>query len=393
MNYRHVIFGILLLASAALLAPGCRKIDPVVPEVSESPETPEDPEVPLVFKAFADSTATKALNTAIPGNYDTRESFVTYAAFAETSFDASVPSSYTPFWDANGLTCSYLRAYNAWSPATLYYWPRIGTLTFQAYSPAGAEADMNGGTGLNFSWSNGFTFTNFVVPDEASPTAESSQYDLLYSERVENCRRSDYTITHNDGYDGYDDDPNYPTFIYNGINLTFHHALSQIEVQTSSSLGANASLKYYVQKIEIKNAYNKGTFTQNTADPATGDWAVNTSTKVDYTVLDKGSDWQLVPGADETPVSVNPAQTLMLLPQTLDRDPGSAPDYDTDAYLKVTYKEGASGEKIIKKIPLPDSWIRGNKYIYKLVFSNHIEFTATITKWDDEIVGYHRIII
>ena len=374
MKFRHFIFGILLIASAALFAPGCRKIEPVVPGESESSETPEAQKIPLVFNAFADSTMTKAVtNKAMGSKYDKDESFVVYAAYSQDPF----PATHENYWDA-GLTCSYDSYYDAWAPSTLYYWPRAGYLTFQAYSPAGT------GTAVTHTWTDGFSFPNFTVLDAGS------QFDLLYTERVENCQRANYTIIRGNGYD---DDPNL-SFMYNGINLAFKHALSQIEVQTSSSLGANASTKFYVQKIEIMNAYKKGTFTQSTVDPATGTWVVDDSVqKVHYTVLDKDTDWQLVPGADETPVSVNPALTLMLLPQTLDRGTVGTFETGVDAYLNVTYKVGSSGEKIIEQIPLPDSWIRGNKYIYKLVFSNHIEFTATITKWDDEIVGYHRIII
>ena len=388
MKFRHFIFGILLIATAALLAPGCRKIEPVVPGESESSETPEAQKIPLVFNAIADSTMTKAVtNKAMGSAYDKNESFVVFAAYSDSApFD---PTACSDFWDHSGLvTASYNDYVHAWVPknasdATLvYYWPRAGYLTFQAYSPANAP----GLTSVNHTWSNGFTFNDFSVQ------SAGSQYDLLYTERVENCQRSNYTVSRNNGYD---DDPNYPTFIYNGINLAFEHALSLIEVQTSSSLGANASKKFYVQKIEIKNAYNKGTFTQSTVDPATGTggWAVNTSTMDDYTVLDKGTDWQLVPGADESPVSVNPAQTLMLLPQTLDRGTVGTLETGTDAYLEVTYKEDASGITRTAQIRLTDPWIRGNKYVYKLVFSNFIEFTATITKWDDQIVGYHRIII
>ena len=189
------------------------------------------------------------------------------------------------------------------------------------------------------------------------------------------------------------DDPDYPSNIYNGIDISFSHALSLIEVQTASSLGANAAVKYYVQKIEVRNAYNNGTFTQSTIDPATGNWVVNTSATVDYAVLNKTPDWQLVPGADETPVSVNPAQALMLLPQTLDRGTVGTFESAVDAYLTVTYKEGASGVTQIAQIPLTDPWIRGNKYTYKIVFSSYIEFTALISDWDDEVIGYHRIII
>jgi hypothetical protein len=361
----------LVISLAVLVLLSCGKL----------PE--EGARVPLLFKAGASEMESKAIQTnkAMGTAYDTNESFVVYAAFSESTFNASVPSSYSDFWDSDGLTCSYRSQFDAWLPSTVYYWPGAGYLTFQAYSPAGAASHMT----LGHSWSSGFTFTNFTVP------AAGSQYDLLYSARVENRQRSQYPIT--DG-NGYDDDPDTPTHIYNGINLAFNHALSLIEVQTASALGSNASTKFYVQKIELKNAYNNGTFTQSTVDQSTGTWDVTTSGgMVNYPVLDKGSDWQVVPGSEEAPASVNPALTLMLLPQTLDRDAGASFNATTDAYLEVTYKEGTAGASETVQIPLTDPWLRGNKYTYKLVFSSYIEFTALITKWDEEIIGYTRIII
>ena len=349
------------------------------------PEEGAADQIPLAFQATAGDLESKAIQTnkAMGTAYDTHESFVVYAAYSDNSpFD---PASCTDFWDHTGLvTGSYDSDFHAWvphnasAPSLVYYWPLAGYLTFQAYSPAGAT-----GITVTHDWADGFNF-DFTVP------AAGSQYDLLYSARVESCRRADYTVT--DG-NGYDDDPDTPSYIYNGVDLAFNHALSLIEVQVSSSLGANASTKFYVQKIELRNAYNKGTFTQSTSDQTTGTWTVNTSAKVVYSVLNKEPDWQVVPGNEESPISVNPAQTLMLLPQTLDRDAGSALNTTTDAYLYVTYKEGATGATQTAQIPLTDPWVRGNKYTYRLVFSSFIEFTAIITKWDDEIRGSTRIII
>lgn len=368
---RHI--ATVLLTAAALVS--CRVNPPEKAIV----------QVPLTFNATAGELETKAVtNKAMGAAYDINESFVVYAALSETApFN---PSSCTDYWDHNGLvTGSYDSHFNAWVPrnssdaSIVYYWPKAGYLTFQAYSPAGT------GAAVTHSWSSGFSFPNFTVP------AAGSQYDLMYSGRVEDCRRSDYTVE--DG-NAYDDDPDYPNYIYNGINIAFSHALSLVEVQASSSLGSNATTKYYVQKIVLKNAYDNGSFTQDTVDPATGTWAVNTSAAmVNYTVLNKNPDWQLVPGADETPVSVNPLQTLILLPQTLDRGTVGTFESAADAFLEVTYKEGSTGVTQIAQIPLTDPWTRGNKYTYKLVFSSYIEFTALITRWDDEIIGYHRIII
>jgi hypothetical protein len=355
-----------LLLSAALLFPGCRK-DPM----------PSSSSLPIFFAAPEVAGETKALHTAMGATYNTGESFVAFAAYSTSSFDPSAPGSYIPYWDTHGLKCSYNSTFHAWTPTGNYYWPMVGYLSFQAYSPWDAAVP-------SFDWQSGFTFANFTVPDAGN------QYDLMYTDLVANCQSSDYTIK--DG-NAYDDEHDYE-YAYNGVNLRFHHTLSQVEVQASSGLGSSSPIKYYVQKVVLKNAYNTGTFTSNN-----GAWNVNEGVKTDYTILDLSGEsdpedrWKVLPGADEYPESINTNLTLMLLPQTLNR--ASDPDFkeDTDAYLEITYKSSTNPSPDPVKLPLTDIWEKGKKYTYQLVFSDNIEFSAQITKWDDEITtGYYVIV-
>ena len=356
---------ICILLAEALLSAGCRKAP-----------MPSSSTMPVFFAAPEVAAQTKALHTDMGVTYDTRESFVTYAAYSPSDFNPSAPGSYSDFW-VGGLPCSYNSTYHAWAPSDDYFWPMFGHLSFQAYSPADATPVPS------FSWQNGFTFTSFTVPDAGA------QYDLMYTDLVADCQRSDYTI--NDG-DAYDDDHDFD-YTYNGVNLQFHHSLSLIEVQASSGLGSSSPVKYYVQKVVLKNAHYKGTFTSSN-----GVWDVVTGTMTDYTILDLSGEtdpddqWKLLPGADEYPVSINSDLTLMLLPQTLNRT--STPDFDdnTDAYLEITYKSSTNHSPEPVRLPLTDIWEKGKKYTYSLVFSDYIEFTARITKWNEKITGYHVIV-
>lgn len=347
---RHSRLHFAATLSALLLAAGCGKVVPSGTGQSQ---------VPVFFQ----SPETKALvNTSIGPNYDTREDFCTYAAFSEAEFDPA--GSYKPFWDG-GIQCSYNNIYLGWAPVATYYWPASGYLSFQAYSPADAPVPA-------FSWQTGFTWDDFTVP------AAGLQYDLLYSNRVTNCRRSDYTP---EG-DSYDDDPDYE-FIYKGVNLSFKHALSLIEVQASSALGSYSSIKYCIQKVVLHDAYYMGDFASSTQS-----WTTNTSAQTDYTLLDLSGEtapedrWKVLPGSDEYPVSVHPDVALILLPQEL-----------AGTYLSIDYKCTADDVVRTTDVPLTGTWERGKKYTYKLVFSSDIEFSASISGWDANVTHGSYLIV
>lgn len=359
-------FGTIALASL-LLAAGCGKADPNGPELSRNP---------IIYFCAPE---TKALtNTAIGSTYDTRESFVAYAAFSEGEYDPNAAQpfqGFEPFWDG-GACCTYDNIYRGWAPAEVYYWPDIGYLHFRAYSPADAPSPTD------FSWANGFTWNNFTVP------VAGSQYDLLYSNLVTNCQRSNYTSEGNT----YDDDPDYE-FIYKGVNIRFSHALCLIEVQASSALGSYSSIKYYIQSVVLHNAYDTGDFASSSES-----WT-NISHLAEYTLLDlsgeadPGDRWKVLPGSDEYPVSVHPEVTLMLLPQELDRASDPAFSKSVDAYFEIVYK--CSTEDIVHTttVPLTDPWERGKKYTYKLVFSTDIDFSASISAWDNDITYGSYLIV
>jgi hypothetical protein len=359
---RHSRLSGIAIFTVLLLAAGCGKIVPNGTDPSQAP---------LFFSA----PETKALtNTSIGPTYDTRESFKAYAAYSEGAFDPS--GSFTSFWDG-GVSCSYNDIYRGWAPAETYYWPATGYLSFRAYSPADAPAPSS------FSWATGFVWNNFSIP------AAGQQYDLMYSNLVTNCRRSDYA---RDG-DSYDDDPDFE-FIYKGVNLSFRHALSLVEVQASSALGSYSSIKYCIQKVVLHNAYNTGNFSTNSES-----WAVNIGTNTSYTLLDLSGEvdpadrWKVLPGSDEYPVSVHPNVTMILLPQELNRE--SVPDFSesVDAYLTIVYKCTADNTEQTTTLPLTGAWERGKKYTYKLVFSSDIEFTASISAWDTDVTHGSYLIV
>lgn len=355
-----------------------------LPEVKE--ET-MDAQIPLVFSAAADELLSKAsVHTPMMGVYDTLESFAAYAAFSENSFIYNDSNSYKDFWHANDpapIKCIYYRKYNAWAPESLYYWPLIGTLTFQAYSPADLGANA---TTVSHKWDEGFKFTNFVVP------GVGDQYDLMYSTRTENCRRSDYDIKVGEAYDDDNDRTGYP---YKGINIDFKHALSAVEIQAISSLGSNSSIKFRVKNVSLVNAYDTGTFSQIGES-----WTIDLGHTATYKLLADDVWKDPLPGANDYETEYPVAPALILLPQ----------DLDHTVYISLTYEkyEGTTvlgGETITWPLPLSyteevsggtpvvtTGWQRSRKYTYRFVFSDHIEFEARITPWKEATRGHYVIV-
>ena len=370
----HRTLAILLLLAALPLAPGCRK--------DAAPA-----KMPLLFDAQADNLATKAnINLAMTGAYETGENFAVYAAFAETSFDRANASTYESFWPG-AIECAYDSVDDGWAPTTPYYWPLVGTLTFQAYSPY--DLGSTGGT-VTHTWAGGCTFTGFQVP------AAGSQYDLMYSNRVENCRRSDYT---RDG-DAYDDDNDRTGHPYNGIDIDFKHALSLIDVHAVSSLGSRSTIEYYIKNVRITGAHDTGTFSQ-----AGESWSSVSGTS-SYTIL--GDTWKKLPSANESETEhpVNSSINMILMPQDLDHNGNTEAD---DVYIQFDYKKVdtrtepatvLSSESVSWPIPLTytlsgesvTGWQKSIKYTYRFVFSDYIEFTASISRWGSTIHGTYLIV-
>ncbi len=123
----------------------------------------------------------------------------------------------------------------AWKSDETYYWPKNGTLTFDAYAPSSASVDGV----FSSTAANGLEFKNYTVKDL------DDQYDLLYSSRTYNKTTS----------------TNGTNSTYDGVDIVFNHALSAIEVKVQTTDDYNGYIK--LKNVSILDAYNKGTFNQN----------------------------------------------------------------------------------------------------------------------------------
>lgn len=162
---------------------------------------------------------------------------------------------------SSGVLNEGANTWDAWktSPNT-YYWPRKGSLAFQAYSPFNsAEHPFHAG--------NSISQIDPVAPDPAPAIISESginakvtlgntpgqQIDFLYSERIINQKGNQKWATSPEEY------PN----LY-GVQIPFHHALAKITFQSMlrSHLVDPENEYYIITNISLRGVRTAGVFTQ-----------------------------------------------------------------------------------------------------------------------------------
>lgn len=223
--------------------------------------------------ALASCTKTEADTTAFEQNRQ-----ITFTAVNGKATKAPIESTYYPTnipfgvfayaltqgqtWAANSSagqlymdneTISYnttVDAQGIYAPATTYYWPLSGSLTFIGYSPKATT-----GTVAYAPATKALTVTDFTVN-----AAAASQQDLMWATTQADC--TDETVADKGNYLSASDDTQ---SINKGVNMIFHHALSQVKFNVKKAAGLD-DYTITVNSI-IFHAYNKGTLTVTDDSP------------------------------------------------------------------------------------------------------------------------------
>lgn len=330
------LFFIAAIAGVALVS--CTKNE-LAPSATEQDE--------ITFSTPVVAPSTKALiEDAI---YPDDETFGVFAWHSSTS-DAYMNNeevSHTAGLadDQTGETASEL---GGWKPATAYYWPKDGTLDFDAYSPYGVA-------NVSATKANGITITDYTVD-------ASADEDLMYATRAED------KTTSSDGANA--------GIPYDGVDIAFNHALAAVQIKAKTA-SEYTGTTIAITSIKIVEANNLGTFNQNEgiADPA--GWTTSGAAEYAYannTVTSAGVD----------------CGTKLLLPQTFTNDLAINITYTINGIVNngtFLFKDHTSGTCDGAAVTV-GSWEMGNRYIYTLVFTlDEIFFEPIVTDWKDIVVS------
>lgn len=332
---------LLIAAAASLTLAACSEDEPLSVNTRSGDA--------ISFRPAMGSRATEVTNANL-------QSFYVYSFLGDAPYFNNV--AYTK--GADGF-------YNS---ATPYYWPVDNTpLDFYAFSPSIAEL-MAG--------SDEYDDELSTEEGEAGMTMNAT------AKKLENFRVNDSIGAQVDFITANGTGTRNANMAA-GLELTFGHRLSQIEIQAKSE---NKDYTFKVMGARIGRAENKGTFDFTTNTWTLDDWhetSVYTASCPEVTL-------------SATPVSIMGAQgNAMLLPQTLTAwDPTGDPDnVAREAYLAVlvqitttdtgtrffpTDSTSVNGTKVARTygwaaIPLKATWEAGKKYIYTLDFTNGAGFT------------------
>lgn len=323
---------------------------------------------------------TKAVTGEIGTSYDKNEDFIVYGWYCEN--DAFNPANASVYM--NGVTVSHDPSINnstdegaegAWKPATTFYWPKNGRLTFSAYSPADAASHA---AAVNCDVTTGLRLGDFTVQ-----YAPANQYDLLYSDRAYN-KTSSVGATNAE---------------YDGVDIQFRHALSSIHVNVKTDMTYPAGT-ITVNKIELQNVWCTATFNENLTTGTEAESATSaawTGHKNSQTIVLGDTDVAVV--YDKAKYGT----TSILIPQLFAH---YATDY-VSLYVEYTIKNG-DGSTLPQKATfrlneyagtiggvdtgLISQWTKGYRYTYNLTFGlTEVYFAPSVEAWKDVDVVFPAI--
>ena len=330
-------------------------------------------------------------------NFNTVANKATKAPISGTVYSYNLPSfgvfaSYlekNKTWAANKATAtrymddvevSFNDTKDIWAPASTYYWPLEGSLSFIAYSPkAAATATFAEATGT-------LTLSAFTVN-----TTVADQVDLLYS-----SVNADRTMNESYYVDG-DNSKNSETAEGDkGVNIKFKHALAQVIFKAKAADDVfDAGMSFKIDTLVVNAASTADNMT--VVNPADADAAATITT---WTNPKTNADF--VVRADDFPNATVATGAANFLGKTLSDPIGDAllmipvtAFAGTDPTVTVKYTlyrlsdalPMGSKEVTIHFDDINDTvadWQAGKKYVYNLTIDlQKIYFNPTITDWVD----------
>lgn len=236
----------------------------------------------------------------------------------------------TPELYLDNVTVSYSNG--AWRTSPTAYWPKSGSLTFFAYSPA----DISG-VSID---ENGVSITDYSIQGDSD--------DILVADPAK-----DKTFATNGS----------------GVAMQFRHKLARIKVKVKAEEVNSIQIK----KIILKNIYTQGSLSAD-------QWIGQTSLKnITFLAASANSVNWIVPTQTETQIG----QTFSVMPQTLGAGQNTAE-------LEIVYRRSGELSDSYANFPLKDAtanskWLKNQDITYLINMSfDYIEFSAETQSWMEE---------
>lgn len=346
------LFFIAAIAGAALVSCTKNELAPIVDEQQE-----------ITFASPVVGVPTKAdVNGAIGTTYNEGQAFDVWSVYNTGSISTWGGQVYF-----NDQAAVHNSSKGGWALTNTYYWPANGFLSFVALSPSMA-------TQTDYTATDGFKITGW-----SQGANENSIIDLMYSEPTFNCVGSAYNPDN-------DDDA---TYAYDGVDITFKHALSYLVFKIKTAANYSATTQFRLTGIELSGVYTTGNFTQKAADP----WAESTSATGTYVAYTGTLPFD----AAEAAAPAATGKEIILLPQTL---------VAGKQKIKITYEIRTligddSSDEADWSAWIPgqeqsadilnstvNEWEMGNKYTYTISLGmDEIVLDPAVTEWNPAVGG------
>lgn len=331
----------ILAAAASVTLASCVKNDAV--------PAPEQGDL-ISFNAPVVAPATKDQVT-----YDENVPFNVFAYYSTAvSYNGEGTTTYI-----NNKTVSYENS--VWSTENPYYWPKNGTLSFAAYSPASAVT-----SGALVATNS--TSKNLVL-DYTVPAAADDQIDLLYSDWALDQTKAKY-VTQTDLGD------------WTGVDIAFHHALTAVNFTVKGTEDAVKAFK--IKGITLGELSDEETLTVPYADNAAV-WTTAATSKATYTVLAAAADATASTALATDGSTIK--ESFILIPQSL-----------AGVNLTIDYYVASDGGWVPQQTIIPltnakvgenalNAWVMGTQYNYTLEFTADVIKFAPVVEADWTIVN------
>lgn len=338
---RNRIITTSLAAASLLLAAACVKVG-TLPEAV--------PAQALSYEVIQDKPDTKA-------DYSTSVPFVSYAWFLPSGkrWDSDKADA-KPYIE--GATISYNSG--RWlDPTTTYYWPKQGSLTFRAYSPAAMPA----GTDISVSAAGGVKLKDWKL------NATTNQGTDFMVAKISKDQKA-----------------NAVTAGYLGVPTLFMHQLAKISVRASLAKefapGSGKFIK--IHKLTLRHIYTKATFSESEDK-----WHSRSEVE-DIVIYENAAGLELTVDA-QTLINVPTlADGLLLIPQHLSAVPTTGQEAQREEpVLTLEYSdEGGPHSDNHSFVGNIGSyiWNKGQHIRYGIVFGTEeepINFNAGVGTWTD----------